>query len=52
MEQLVEALHCNTNRKVTGSIPDGVNGTFNLSGRTLALQSDRSLTQMSARRVS
>jgi hypothetical protein len=35
--------HCATNRKVAGSIPDGVTGIFHLhnpSGRTMALGVD------------
>ena len=41
-------MHCDTSRKVAGSIPDGVIGIFhwhNLSGRTMAL----GLTQTSNR---
>jgi hypothetical protein len=39
--------HCATNRKVAGSIPDGVTGFFylhNPSGRTMVLGSTRPLT--------
>ena len=41
---------CATNRKVAGSIPDGVNGIFhchNPSDRTMALGSTQPLTEMS-----
>jgi len=40
---------CAANRKVAGSIPDGVNGIFyshNPSGRTMALGSTQPLTEM------
>jgi hypothetical protein len=40
--------HCATNRKVAGSIPDGVFGIFHLhnpSGRTMALGSTQPLTE-------
>ena len=46
---------CATNRKVTGSIPDGVIGIFHLhnpSDRTMALGSTQPLTEMSTRRIS
>ena len=46
---------CVTNRKVTGSIPDGVIGNFhshNPSDCTMALGSTQSLTEMSTRRIS
>jgi hypothetical protein len=46
--------HCATNRKVTGSIPDSVNGIFhwhNPSGRTMALGSTQPLTEMSTRNI-
>ena len=46
---------CATNRKVAGSIPDGVTGIFhwhNPSDRTKALGSTQSLTKMSTRRIS
>ena len=46
---------CVTNRMVTGSIPDGVNGIFhwhNLSDRTMALGSTQPLTEMSTRSIS
>jgi hypothetical protein len=44
--------HCATNRKVAGSIPEGVTGIFhwhNPSGRTMALGLDQLLTEMSTR---
>jgi hypothetical protein len=44
-----------TNRKVAGSIPDGVNGIFqwlNPSGRIVALGSTQPLTEMSTRNPS
>ena len=47
--------HCATNRKVAGSIPDGVIGIFhwyNLSGRTMALGLTQPLTEMSTRNIS
>jgi hypothetical protein len=47
--------HCTTNRKVGGSIPDGVIWIFhwhNPSGRTLALGSTQPLTEMSTRDIS
>ena len=46
---------CVTNRKVAGSIPDGVFGIFrwhNPSDRTMALGSTHPLTEMSTRRIS
>ena len=46
---------CATNRKVTGSIPDGVIGVFhwhNPSNRTMALGSTQPLTEMNTRRIS
>jgi hypothetical protein len=46
--------HCATNRKVTGSIPDGVIGIFhwhNPSGRTMSLGSTQPLTEMSTRKI-
>ena len=46
---------CATNRKVTGSIPDGVNGIFhwhNTPNRNMALGSTQPLTEMSTRRIS
>ena len=46
---------CGTNRKVAGSIPDGVIGIFhrhNPSDRTMALGSTQPLTEMSTRRIS
>jgi hypothetical protein len=46
--------HCATNRKVAGSIPDGV-GIFhwhNPSGRTVVLGSTQPLTEMSTRNIS
>jgi len=47
--------HCATNRKVAGSIPDGVTGIFhwhNPSGRTMALSLTQPLTEMSTRNTS
>jgi len=47
--------HCATTRKVAGSIPDGVTGTFHLhnpSDRTMALGSTQPLTEMSTRNIS
>jgi hypothetical protein len=47
--------HCATNRKVAGSIPDGVFGIFhwhNPSGRTMALGLTQPLTEMSTRNIS
>jgi hypothetical protein len=46
---------CATNRKVAGSIPDGVNGIFHChkpSDRTMALGSTQPLTEMSTRNIS
>jgi len=46
---------CATNRKVAGSIPDGVTGIFhwhNPSDRTMDLGSTQPLTEMSARSIS
>ena len=46
---------CATNRKVAGSIPDGVIGIFhwhNPSDRTMALGSTQPLTEMSTRSIS
>ena len=46
---------CATNRKVAGSIPDGVIGIFhwhNPSDRTMALESTQPLTEVSTRRIS
>ena len=46
---------CATNRKIAGSIPDGVIGIFHWhdpSDRTMALGSTQSLTEMSTRRIS
>ena len=46
---------CATNRKVAGSIPDGVFGIFhwhNPPDRTMALGSTQPLTEMSTRRIS
>jgi hypothetical protein len=51
---LVQRLrYCATNRKVGGSIPDGVIGIFHLhpSGRTMALGSTQPLTEMSSRNI-
>jgi hypothetical protein len=45
---------CATNRKVAGSISDGVIGIFhshNLSDHTMALGSTQPLTEMSTRRI-
>jgi hypothetical protein len=47
--------YCATNRKVAGSIPDGVIGIFhwhNPSDRTMALGSTHPLTEMSTRSIS
>jgi hypothetical protein len=47
--------HCTSNRKVAGSIPNGVIGIFhwhNTSGRTMALGSTQPLTDMSTRNIS
>jgi hypothetical protein len=47
--------HCATNRKVAGSIPNGVVGTFRLhnpSGRTTFLVSTQPRTEMSTRNIS
>jgi hypothetical protein len=47
--------YCATNRKVAGSIPDGVVGFFhrhNPSDRTMALGSTQPLTEMSTRSIS
>jgi hypothetical protein len=47
--------YCATNRKVAGSIPDGVIGIFrehNPSDRTMALGSSQPLTEMSTRSIS
>src|SRR5215510_15494842 len=47
--------HCATNRKVAGSIPDGVIRIFhwhNPSDRTLALGSTQPPTEMSTRNIS
>ena len=44
--------HCATSRRVAGSIPNGVFGTFHLlnpSCRAMALRSTRSLIEMSTR---
>ena len=46
---------CATNRKVAGSIPDGVIGIFHLhnpSDRTMTLGSTQPLTEMSTRSIS
>jgi hypothetical protein len=46
---------CATNRKVAGSVPDGVTGFFhshNPSGRTMALGSTQTLTEMSTMNIS
>jgi hypothetical protein len=47
--------YCATNRKVAGSIPDGVTGIFHLhnpSDHTMALGSTQPLTGMSTRSIS
>ena len=47
--------YCATNRKVAGSIPDGVIGIFhwrNPSDRTMTLGSTQSLTEMSTKNIS
>jgi hypothetical protein len=47
--------HCATNRKVAGSIPDGVTGIFhshNPSDRTMALESTQPLTEMCTMSIS
>ena len=47
--------HCTTSRKVTGSLPDGVNGIFhghNSSDRTVALGSTQPVTEMRTRNIS
>jgi hypothetical protein len=47
--------HSVTNRKVAGSIPDGVSGIFhwrNAFGRTMALGPTQLLTEMSTRNIS
>ena len=46
-------IHCATNRKVAGSIPDGVIGIFhyNPSDRTMALGSNQHLTEMSTKSI-
>jgi hypothetical protein len=47
--------HCATNRKVAGSIPDGVTGIFHLcnhSGRTMALGWTQPLMEMSTKNIS
>jgi hypothetical protein len=47
--------HCATNRKLAGSIPDGIIGIFhwhNPSGRTMALGSTQPLTEMNTRNIS
>jgi hypothetical protein len=47
--------YCATNRKVAGSIPDGVIGNFhwyNHSDHTMALGSNQPLTEMSTRSIS
>jgi hypothetical protein len=47
--------HCSTSRNVAGSIPDGVIRNFhwhNPFGRTMALGSTQSLTEMSTRNIS
>jgi hypothetical protein len=47
--------YCAINRKVTGSIPDGVTGIFHPhtpSDRTMALGSTQPLTDVSTRNIS
>jgi hypothetical protein len=47
--------HCATNRKVAGSIPDGVTGIFHWHSpfsRTMALGSTQPLTEISTRNIS
>ena len=47
--------HCATCRKIAGSVPDGVIGSFhwhNPSGCTMALGSTQRLTEMSTRNIS
>jgi len=47
--------YCTTNRKVAGSIPDGLTGIFhshNPSDRTMALGSTQLLTEMITRNIS
>jgi hypothetical protein len=47
--------YCAANRKVAGSIPNGVTGIFhshNPSGRTMALGLTQPLTEMSTRNIS
>jgi hypothetical protein len=47
--------YCATNRKVAGSIPDGITGIFhwhNPSDRTMALGSTQPITEMSTRSIS
>jgi hypothetical protein len=49
--------HCATNRKVAGSISDGIIGIFHRhtripSGRTMVLGSTQPLTEMSTRKIS
>ena len=46
---MAQLRHCAT--KVAGSIPDGVTGAFH-SGRTMALGSTQSLTEISTRNIS
>jgi hypothetical protein len=48
-------MHCATNRKVAGSIPDDFMGIFhlhNLSSRTMALGLTQPLTEMSTGNIS
>jgi hypothetical protein len=47
--------HCAANRKIAGSIPDGIIGIFqwhNPFGRTMALGSSQPLPEMSTRNIS
>jgi hypothetical protein len=46
--------HCATSRKVAGSIPHGINGSFhwhNPSYRTMALGTTRPLTEICTRNI-
>jgi hypothetical protein len=44
--------HLATDRKVAGSIPDGVIGNFYSFGRTMTLDSTQTITEMSTRNIS
>jgi hypothetical protein len=55
LPSLALSFNCATNRKVTGSIPDGVTGIFhwpNCFRRTMTLRSTQPLTEMSTRNIS